>query len=136
MAGLRVLLLIVAAMMLSPYASRADDSGPSFNCRQASTIVEHEICGKDQLAALDRQIAALYTQALGMLDAADATALRTDQRLWLKVREDCGAQAPGNPAARSDVEGCLADTMTTRVWELQKAIADKKFSRQCQSQSC
>ena len=85
-----VLLLIIAAAAFWLGASRADGAGPSFDCRRASTIVEHEICRKDQLATFDRHIAALYTQALGLITAADADALRTDQRLWLKFPDDCG----------------------------------------------
>jgi len=120
------LLLVVAAAFL-PDAAHAADAGPSFDCRRASTPVEHEICRTAYLAAYDRQIAALYAQALGLLDAADADALRTDQRLWLKVRDDCNFQVPGNPHAATDVEGCFADTMATRVGELQKIVANKKF---------
>ena len=78
-------------------------------------------------ADFDTTIAALYAQALGLLDAAGADALRTDQRLWLKVRDDCNAQVPANPHATTDVEGCLADTMTTRVGALQKIVAAKTF---------
>jgi uncharacterized protein YecT (DUF1311 family) len=126
---LLIILLVVAAAALRPGAARAGGAAPSFDCRRASTIVEREICRKDQLAAFERQIAALYTRALGLLDAAGADALRTDQRLWLKVRNDCGRLIRGNPNISSDVEGCLADTMATRVWELQKVVADKKFSR-------
>jgi|ERR1700733_1862239 len=131
-----VLLLVMAAAAFWPGASRADGAGPSFDCRRASTIVEHEICRKGQLAAFDRQIAALYTQALGLINAADADALRTDQRFWLKVRDGCGYLIRGNPNISSNVEGCLADAMATRVSELQKVVADKRFSRPCHPQSC
>ncbi len=110
--------------------------GPSFDCRRAATPVEHEICRKAYLAAYDRRIAELYPQALGVLDAEDADQLRTDQRLWLKMRDDCNYQVPGNPHATSDVEGCLGGILADRVTELQKAIADKKFSRPCHPQSC
>ncbi len=126
-----VLSLIVAAAAFWPGAPRADGA-PSFDCRHAASVVEREICRKEQLAGFDRQIAALYTQALGLLDDADADALRTDQRLWLKLRDDCGYLIRGNPNISSDVEGCLADKMATRVWELQKVVAEKKFSRAAQ----
>ncbi len=130
MAPLRcVVFLVTAAAAFWSGASRADGAAPSFDCRRVSGAVEREICRTDQLAAFDRQIANLYTQALGLLDAAGADALRTDQGLWLKVRDDCGRLIRGNLNISSDVEGCLADTMATRVWELQKVVADKKFSR-------
>jgi uncharacterized protein len=110
--------------------------GPSFDCRRASTPVEHEICGKPYLAAYDRVIADLYPQALGALDAEDADQLRADQRSWLTFRDDCNYQTPDNPHATSDVEGCLAGVLMFRVNELQKITAEKKFSRPCHPQSC
>ncbi len=119
--------VIPAAAAVFSDATHAAGGAPSFDCRRASTAVEHEICQAPYLADFDTTIAALYAQALGLLDAAGADALRTDQRLWLKVRDDCNAQVPANPHATTDVEGCLADTMTTRVGALQKIVAAKTF---------
>jgi uncharacterized protein len=132
----RALLLAVAAAAILPAGARADDAAPSFDCSKASTAVEREICRKPELAGYDRQIADLYAQALGLLHAEDAGQLRTDQQLWLRLRDECRFQVPGNPHIRSDMAGCLADAMMTRIWELQKAVADKKFSRPCHPQSC
>jgi uncharacterized protein len=123
----RALLLVIVAAALLPAAARAAGAAPSFDCARASTVVEHTICRIPQLADFDSTIAALYAQALGLLDAADAGALRTDQRLWLKVRDDCNYQVPGNPAVTTDVGGCLADTMATRVSQLKAIVAAKKF---------
>lgn len=134
---MRTLLLIAAlAAVWFPGAARADDAGPSFDCHRAATRVEREICRKSYLAAYDRQIAALYAQALGVLDTEDADQLRTDQRLWLKVRDDCNYQTPANPHVTTDVEGCLAGVLMFRVNELQKIVADRKFSRPCHPQHC
>ena len=130
------LLVMTAAALFRPDAAHADGTDPSFDCRRASSAVEHEICRKDQLAGFDRQIASLYRQALGLLDASSADALRTDQKLWLKLRDDCNFQIPSNPRATTDVEGCLADAMATRVGQLQKVVADKTFARPCRPQSC
>jgi uncharacterized protein len=124
-----VLNLILASKKLIP-------AGPSFDCRRASTAVEHEICGKPYLAAYDRVIADFYSQALGVLDAEDADQLRADQRAWLKMRDNCNYQTPDNPHATSDVEGCLAGVLMFRVNDLQKIIADKTFSRPCHPQNC
>ena len=129
-----VAVAVVAASW--PGASLADGTGPSFDCRRAASAVEHEICRKAPLASFDHQIATLYAQALGVLDAASADALHTDQRLWIKVRDDCNYQVPSNPRATTDVEGCLAGAMATRVSQLQKVIADKTYARPCHPQSC
>jgi len=137
MAPLRYALCLgIAAVAFLPNVARADDTGPSFDCRKASTSVEHEICRKPELAGYDRQIAALYAQALGLLDSEDADQLRTDQQLWLKVRNECRFQTPDNPHVTTDIAGCLASTMMARIWELQKVITDKKFSRPCHPQNC
>jgi uncharacterized protein len=93
---------VMAAVACLPDAARA---APSFDCRRASTTVEHAICRFPQPADLDGTIAALYTQALGLLDAADVPALRTNRSLWLKVRDECSYQVPTNPRATTDVEG-------------------------------
>ena len=130
------LLLLLLALAFFPASARAADTGPSFDCGRAATRVEHEICRKPYLADYDRQIAALYAQALGALDAEDADQLRGDQRAWLKVRDDCNYQTPANPHVTTDVEGCLAGVLMFRVNELQKVIADKKFSRPCHPQHC
>ncbi len=121
------IVFVTAAAALLPGKARAAGGVPRFDCRKASTPVEREICRKPQLADLDNEIASLYAQALSLLDAAGADALRNNQRLWIKVRDDCNSRVPGNPAARSDVEGCLADSMTTRVGELQKVVANRAF---------
>ncbi|HTZ02320.1 MAG TPA: lysozyme inhibitor LprI family protein [Xanthobacteraceae bacterium] len=127
---------MILVLGLAPATARAAATGPSFDCKRAATRVEHEICRKPYLAAYDRRIAALYGEALGVLDAEDADQLRTDQRLWLKLRDDCNYQTPENPHARTDVEGCLADVLMFRVNALQKVVADKKFSRPCHPQNC
>jgi uncharacterized protein len=127
---------VLAAAALLPGIASAGDAGPSFDCRRAATPVEHEICRTAYLAADDRRIAALYAQALGVLDTEDADQLRADQRSWLKFRDDCNYQVPANPHATTDVEGCLAGILADRVTALQKAITDKKFSRPCHPQNC
>ena len=131
-----LLLISFAAAVLLPCSAGADDAGPSFDCRRAASPGEREICRTAYLAADDRRNAALYVQALGVLDAEDADQLRADQRSWLKFRDDCNYQTPANPHATTDVEGCLAGVLADRVTALQKAIADKKFSRPCHPQSC
>lgn len=120
--------LVVAAAVLLPSVGSVR-AAPSFDCSKASTVVEKQICRIPYLDDFDRDIAQLYAQTLDALSPADADALRADQRLWLKVRDDCRFQIPGNPHVTTDVEGCLADQMAMRKMHLQDVLARKKFSK-------
>jgi uncharacterized protein YecT (DUF1311 family) len=104
-------------------------AAPSFDCKRASSIAEKEICGLPELEDLDRDIAAAFTQALAVLSAADADALRADQRAWLKTRDDCGDLIHGNPPIYADVFACLREQMTARAAKLRAIVTAKQFSR-------
>jgi uncharacterized protein YecT (DUF1311 family) len=121
--------LAVAAALLPCSPARSAPPGPSFDCGRATTVVEKKICRTPQLADLDRDIAQLYAQALSVLSPTDADALRADQGLWLKMRDECRFQVPGNPHVTTDVEGCLADRMYTEKTHLQTVLTNKKFSK-------
>jgi uncharacterized protein YecT (DUF1311 family) len=122
------LLLVLVAAAMTVEAPRVH-AAPSFDCRRASSIAEKEICGLPELEGLDRDIAAAFTQALAVLSAADADALRADQRAWLKTRDDCGDLIHGNPPIYADVFACLRDQMTARAAKLRAIVAAKQFSR-------
>lgn len=64
------------------------EARPSFDCDEATSRVELEICGDyaSDLRADDRAMAVLYKRA----KAADA-GVRDSQRAWLKQRNRCGA---------------------------------------------
>ena len=117
---------VAAALLLSVGSVRA---APSFDCRRAATVVERQICRTPYLGDLDRDIAQLYARALDALSPGDADALRTDQRLWLKVRDECNDYIYGNADMPSNVEGCLADRMYTEKSHLQKVLTSKEFSK-------
>ena len=104
-------------------------AAPSFDCKRASSIAEKEICGLPELEGLDRDIAASFTQALAVLSAADADALRADQRAWLKTRDECGDLIHGDPPIYADVFACLREQMTARAAKLRTVVAAKQFSK-------
>ncbi|WP_213938458.1 lysozyme inhibitor LprI family protein [Pseudomonas sp. dw_612] len=83
----------------------------SFDCAKASTPVEHAICESPQLSRLDEQINSLYVQALDRV--ADKTALRQEQRDWLKQRNTC------------TTTDCLVGVMSARVQEQMAANPPK-----------
>jgi uncharacterized protein len=83
----------------------------SFDCAKATTPVEHMICESPQLSNLDEQINSLYVQSLERV--ADKTALRQEQRDWLKQRNTC------------TTTDCLVGVMSARVEEKTGAAPPK-----------
>ncbi|MEO9470336.1 pentapeptide repeat-containing protein [Parasphingorhabdus sp.] len=64
-------------------------SNPSFDCSDARSKVEEEICGEyaDGLRQLDRDVATLYKRAKAM-----EAKVRKSQLAWLKQRNKCNAE--------------------------------------------
>lgn len=86
-------------------------AGPSFDCRQKLTSsVEERICRDPQLAALDRKLAQVYGAALYQATDADKQALATEQRAWVKSRNDCWKA--------SDVPACVEAAYHDRIADL------------------
>lgn len=86
--------------------------GPSFDCAQKLTSsVEQRICADPKLAALDRQMAGAYEAATAKATRADARTLETEQRGWIKGRNDCWKQA--------DVQACVEAAYRMRIAALQ-----------------
>ena len=109
-----LLALGVAALLAS--ACSAAHAAPSFDCRRASSIVEKDILRHFRFSDLDRDIAASFAQALTVLSAADAEALRADQcASWLEDRDGCGDLIHGDPPIYADVFVCVRDHLTARV---------------------
>jgi len=121
-----LLALVAVVIALDPPGVHA---APSFDCKRASSIAEKEICGLPELEGLDRDIAGSFTQALAVLSAADADALRADQRAWLKTRDDCGDLIHGDPPIYADVFACLREQMTARAAKLRAIVAARQFSK-------
>jgi uncharacterized protein YecT (DUF1311 family) len=105
---------------------------PSFDCSRAATVVEKEICGNPEFSSLDSRIAALLAQALTIVSARDAEALRGDQRAWLKDRDECGSRGHGNPpvyAGVAGVDACLRDELNRREAFLHVVVASRQFTK-------
>ncbi len=90
--GARVLAnLREAAQHGAGSGTAAASSGPSFDCRKATTSTELAICGSDDLAELDRAVARNYAAALDVRDAHGRARLQAGQRDWMTERDRCGA---------------------------------------------
>lgn len=100
------------ALVVSLYiATSALAAGPSFDCASASGQVEELICKDEKLAALDRQLADLYSAAEKRSSTADAASQQSKQRDWIKRRNACSRD--------TDVRACVDMAYRTRIIALQ-----------------
>lgn len=88
----------------------APAQGPSFDCNQARSDAETQVCNDAELSALDRRLAELYRAAQTSPDELDIAA---EQRGWIKGRDACWQAV--------DARRCLVEAYQTRIVELQIA---------------
>jgi uncharacterized protein len=85
MARLVALIAVWAALAATALAK------PSFDCAEARTSAEQEICKLPELQWFDRQLARLYRLARGQAGAA-RDELQAEQRRFIEHRDACGAR--------------------------------------------
>ncbi len=85
----------------------AATQSPSFDCAKAQSEAEKLVCVDPRLAALDRQLAALYKRVQTSPDELDIAA---EQRGWIKGRDACSRAV--------DPKRCLVESYQTRLVEL------------------
>lgn len=97
------------AAVLDPSSAPPEASlqAPSFDCTKAQSESEKLVCGDARLAALDRQLAALYKRVQTSPDELDVAA---EQRGWVKGRDACWQAV--------DRHRCLVESYQTRIVEL------------------
>lgn len=107
---------ILALFLLAPAAQAA-----SFDCAQASTEIEHRICGDAELSALDETLGDRYVRALAKAD--DPRAVKTGQRAWLRGPRDACADAT-----------CMKAAYAARIADLTKIgwITEEKAKAICE----
>jgi uncharacterized protein YecT (DUF1311 family) len=120
-----------AAMPPSAGSSVGEHSNlvqPSFDCGKAHSKVELLICRDSRLALLERQAASAYWQALARSSPAGKTAMRNEQRAWLKnYSRTCDQSANDDDRAN-----CVARFLVerTRALETPRAIGAAPVSSQ------
>jgi hypothetical protein len=87
---------------------RAAEASPSFNCRYASSSVEHAICADPILASKDRRMAFLYEQSGGSRHGP----VDQQQWRWLAARNSCARMT------RGDLRACINQLYDVRIGEL------------------
>lgn len=101
-------LTLLAAVCMA--ANLAHAAHPSFDCSKATHEVEQIICKDADLAALDQSLAELYATVMKNSPASQHGALKTEQRGWVKGRDDCWKA--------SDKHGCIKAEYQSRINEL------------------
>jgi uncharacterized protein len=85
---------------------------PSFNCSKVEAgSIEEMICQDDQLAELDRKLAAVYSAASKKAINEHPPVLKAEQRGWVKGRNECWKA--------DDKRHCVQDEYERRIAELQ-----------------
>jgi len=79
----RIALFGVAIFLLTASTACA----ASFDCDKAGTKVEKMICADAKLSKLDEDLSAAYSK--GLKENSDSSALRQQQREWIKERNGC-----------------------------------------------
>lgn len=83
----------------------------SFDCKKASTDIEHAICDDPKLNVLDEQISGHYRHLLSESAASKVADIRAAQRTWLAGRDGCKGAAEG-------LKVCLQTRLAARDKEL------------------
>ena len=112
-----ILTLAYAALCCGP-ASAA----PAIDCRKAGTAVDREICGSDELRAMDREVAALYDRGMAQVSGEERHRLAQSQLAFLRHREGCGWAAHHSAHPGVAVEECVRNAMDARLRRLRAAV--------------
>ena len=83
-------------------------AAPSFDCSKSPGEFEQMVCQDPALAALDRQLADTFAQALAK--ASDKATLQATERGWIKGRDECW-KADDKPA-------CVREAYIVRIVDL------------------
>ncbi len=110
------ILLITTLLTTSLYSNQ-----PSFDCTKVEkNSSEGLICSSDELMDLDRELSAVYKQALPKASKDDM--LKAYQRGWIKGRNDCWKA--------EDEKKCMVDQYTLRIQELKEKYDLSDLSKQ------
>lgn len=86
--------------------------GPSFDCGKVQPgSIEAQICADPALSALDRKMAEVYAAASAKAKNEQPPVLKTEQRGWVKGRDECWKDA--------DKRNCVESAYRSRIVELQ-----------------
>ena len=97
-----------AVAATAPANAAPEPVTPSFDCSKSPGEFEQMVCQDPALAALDRQLADTFAQALAK--ASDKATLQATERGWIKGRDECW-KADDKPA-------CVREAYIVRIVDL------------------
>lgn len=131
--------LVLTAVALMPLSALAQS--PTFDCKKVKGEVEKLICSDSALATLDQKLEAAYKAASAKAKGTLITQLRSEQRGWVKGRNDCwkvnGQQTWITATWTVDtIKGCVDAQYRLRTSELQSVwqlLPPKTVAYACQN---
>lgn len=140
---MRVHTIVAATLLLAVgQPNFASAQGPSFDCAKADGTVQKQICSDTALGALDRKLDEVYKAAVKKATGKMLATLRTEQRGWVKGRDECWKATKDTPSwitaswTVDSVKACIEANYKVRTSELQatwRLIAPKTVSYMCQN---
>lgn len=120
--------LVLAFTVAAPFcAATSGIAAPALDCRKAATDVDREICGSDELKAMDREIAALYDRGLASFTGEDRHRLAQSQVAFVHRREGCSWAAHHSAHPGVAVEECVRNSMDGRLRTLRSIVDRGRF---------
>jgi uncharacterized protein len=118
--------VLTTLVALAVPSAGAQAKGPAFDCSRAQGEVEQLVCRDEGLAALDRELDAVYKAALAKARDDVPQFLRTEQRGWVKGRNECWKAKDGMYLTASwqakNVRECVEGSYKIRISELQATM--------------
>lgn len=105
------LVATLGCLLTGPCGAPPAAEEPSFDCARAGSWAEQAICASDELADLDRAVAARYAGLLAEIRSRPLReAIERDQRAWLSTRDAC--------ESATDAGDCIRDHLQERRLQL------------------
>jgi uncharacterized protein YecT (DUF1311 family) len=80
---------------------------PGYTCKDSKSAAELVVCQNQDLIVLDIKLNATYSGVQSRMTVAELKTLRDQQRIWVKERDRCGADA-----------GCIRKLYLARLQQL------------------
>ncbi len=115
--------LTISMFLLLPANSWAETVRPSFDCANAKSLAEKDICADPALAEADVSIASGFAAALKVLDAKAQKTLKEDQQYFIQTRDKIAEFNDGVAKDKQNFD--LGETMRDRATLLKSIRAAK-----------
>jgi uncharacterized protein len=103
------IVVLILAMGCGARAAETSD-GPSFDCgKVAQGSIEALVCSDKALSALDRKLSEVYAAASKKAANEHPQMLKTEQRGWVKGRDDCWKSEDKSACVKGEYEHRIAE---------------------------